>query len=51
MTKISEDYSEHFKRASKKVKELGYANMLDLDIRGTEEHKQIIRDIYKTQQL
>ena len=49
MTKASEDYSENFMRASKKVKELGYANMLNLDVLGTKEHKLIIRNIYKAQ--
>ncbi|MCU7800297.1 MAG: hypothetical protein KZQ70_09170 [gamma proteobacterium symbiont of Lucinoma myriamae] len=47
MAKASKDFSEHFKQASKRAKELGYANLLDLDVRGTEEHKQIIQNVYK----
>ena len=47
MTKPSQDFSEHFKLASKKAKELGYNNLLDLDVRGSEEHKQIIQNMYK----
>ena len=50
MAKESKDFSKHFREASKKAKELGYANMLDLDVRGTEEHKKIIRSIYKVDQ-
>ena len=46
MTKEVRDLTWHFNEARKKVRELGYKNLLDLDIKGSVEHKQLIRDIY-----
>ncbi|MCU7833715.1 MAG: hypothetical protein KZQ83_00570 [gamma proteobacterium symbiont of Taylorina sp.] len=50
MTKEVRDLTWHFNQARKKVRELGYKNLLDLDIKGSVEHKQLIRDIYKSPQ-
>ena len=48
MTKEVRDLTWHFAQARKKVRELGYKDLLDLDIKGSVEHKQLIRDIYNT---
>ena len=50
MTKEVRDLTWHFNEAIKKVRELGYKNLLDLDIKGSVEHKQLIRDIYDSPQ-
>jgi len=50
MTKKSQDLTWHFTQARKKARELSYKNLLDLDIQGSAEHKQVIRDIYKLPQ-
>ena len=50
MTKEIRDLTWHFNEARKKVRELGYKNLLDLDIKGSVEHKQLIRDIYDSPQ-
>jgi len=46
MTKKVRDLTWNFNQARKKVRELGYKNLLELDRNGSVEHKQIIRKIY-----
>ena len=50
MTKEVRDLTWHFNQARKKVRELGYKDLLDLDVKGSEEHKQLIREIYDSPQ-
>ena len=43
-------FHNYFNQARKKVRELGYKDLLDLDVKGSEEHKQLIREIYDSPQ-
>ncbi len=50
MTKKVRDLTWNFNQARKKVRELGYKDLLDLDVQGSDDHKQLIRDIYDSPQ-
>lgn len=47
MAKPEDKNTHHFELAQKKVRELGYKHLLDLDKNGTEEHKKVIRKLYE----
>lgn len=44
---VKKRFTDKNKNAIKKARELGYQGLSDLDKNGSEEHKRIVKNLYK----